>query len=492
MAVSDFAEQSNASFNAILKPREGSFDASSLNMLPSLSISIDEGTLVFYFATSSALNAALLDKQDPNKILWRSVKPVWETSEEIKPVKLTIENRTIVLCFEKPLSPPTWKINLSSFLADFWSYILGWVKYVLARFENKMQIIEFSLDKILGLISLKKPTVLERTHTNPILQPNPESPWESCYVFNPAVLFLKDKVHFVYRAIGESGLSVFGYAASNDGIHIDERSTTPIFISKDPQECKKDAIAALLYPYESGGSWTGCEDPRLTMIDDTIYMVYTAFNGTRPPGVALTSISVNDFINKQWNWQNPVLMSSPGEIHKNWVIFPEKINGKYAILHSITPNILIDYLDTLDLDDIARIESHYSSGGRDEYWDNWVRGVGPPPIKTEAGWLVLYHAMDREDPNKYKVGAMILGHDDPTKILYRSNTPLLEPDAHYENDGFKAGVVYTCGAVIIDEKLFVYYGGADTVICAASVNLNELLEHLKDSSQLPSLETAYA
>lgn len=100
--------------------------------------------------------------------------------------------------------------------------------------------------------------------------------------------------------------------------------------------------------------------------------------------------------------------------------------------------------------------------------------------------------MDREDPNKYKVGAMLLDHDDPTKILYRSNTPLLEPDAHYENDGFKAGVVYTCGAVIIDEKLFVYYGGADTVICAASVNLNELLEHLMDSSQLPSLETAYA
>lgn len=478
---------------AVLKPREGYFDASPLNILPLLSI--DEGLLLFYFVDSPfALGVALLDKQDPGKILWRSDKPIWETSEEIQPIKMTKENRTLVFCFEKSLSPPTWESNHAFFFADIWDFITRWMKYFMAKMDNKMQVVEFSLDKILDLNLLQKPIpiVLERTYKNPILQPNPASPWESCYVFNPAVLFLKDKVHFVYRAIGESGLSVFGYASSNDGMHIDERLTTPIFISKDPQECKKDIVAALLYPYQSGGGWTGCEDPRLTQIDDTIYMVYTAFNGSRPPGVALTSISVRDFLNKQWNWKNPILMSAPGEIHKNWVIFPEKINGKYAILHSITPNILIDYLDTLDLDDIAHIESHYSSGGRDEYWDNWVRGVGPPPIKTEDGWLVLYHAMDREDPDKYKIGAMILDHNDPTKILYRSNTPLLEPDAHYENEGFKAGVVYTCGAVIIDEKLFVYYGGADTVICAASVNLNELLEHLKNSSQLPSLETAYA
>ena len=168
-------------------------------------------------------------------------------------------------------------------------------------------------------------------------------------------------------------------------------------------------------------------------------------------------------------------------MHKNWVIFPEKIKEKFAILHSITPTIRIDYFDTLDFDNNPNIKSYYCSSGRDQYWDNWIRGVGPPPIKTQEGWLVLYHAMDKRDPNRYKFGALILDENDPTKILYRANQPLLEPDAWYENEGYKAGVVYTCGAIIIGEKLFVYYGGADTVICAATVNLNELLSKITSS-----------
>lgn len=210
-------------------------------------------------------------------------------------------------------------------------------------------------------------------------------------------------------------------------------------------------------------------------------MTYTAYDGYHAPCVALTSIHVNDFIHKRWNWKKPAIISPHGEAHKNWVIFPERINGKFAILHSITPHIQIDYFDDLhDLGD-EPIISHHRRSDREQHWDNWVRGVGPTPIKTEAGWLILYHAMDKRDPEKYKIGAMILDEKDPTKILYRSPHPLIEPTALYENEGYKKGVIYSCGAVLKNKRLYIYYGGADKVICGAKIHINQLIKGLKNS-----------
>ncbi len=322
--------------------------------------------------------------------------------------------------------------------------------------------------------------MLERSSENPILKLRRDHPWESKYVFNPAALYFHGRVHLIYRAIGHSGQSVFGYASSKDGIHFDERSDEPVYICPGLQLCKKGCKKKRLsYAYLSGGSWSGCEDPRLTQISNTIYMTYTAFNGwdSLAPGVAITSISVDDFLHKRWNWSPPRLLSPPNEMHKNWVIFSEKIKGKFAVLHSITPDILIDYFDDFEADGKV-VKSHYSPEGREAYWDNWVRGVGPPPIKTKEGWLVLYHAMDKKDPNRYKLGGMILDANEPTKIVRRCTFPLLEPDARHENIGFKPGVIYACGAVLIGEKLFVYYGGADTVVCVATTDVNELLNKI--------------
>lgn len=323
-------------------------------------------------------------------------------------------------------------------------------------------------------------SILTRAWQNPIIHPRSQYPWESAYVFNTAAIYLENRVHFLYRAIGHSGASVLGYASSQDGIHIDERLTEPVYMAVDPLQELNNKAATIAFPYASGGSWSGCEDPRLAKIDDTIYMTYTVFNGWQPPAVVLTSIKVKDFLKKNWQWKKPMQISPFGEMHKNWVIFPEKIQGKFAILHSITPNIQIDYFDTLDFACNPDIKSYYGSSDRDQYWDNWIRGVGPTPIKTQDGWLVLYHAMDKRDPDKYKIGALILDEKDPTKILYRANQPLLEPEAWYENEGYKAGVVYSCGAVIIDKKLFVYYGGADTVVCVATADLDNLLAKIKN------------
>jgi predicted GH43/DUF377 family glycosyl hydrolase len=193
----------------------------------------------------------------------------------------------------------------------------------------------------------------------------------------------------------------------------------------------------------------------------------------------MTSIALDDFISKRWNWKEPVLISPPGQIHKNWVIFPEKINGKYAILHSISPTIMVDYFKSLDeLDGNNFIHSIHQGSPLWASRDRLTRGVGPAPIKTKYGWLVLYHKMEKHDSHRYKLWAMILDAKNPTKVLYNSIKPILEPDEWYENEGYKDGVIYSCGAVVKDGQLFVYYGGADKVSCVATAHLNKFLEEL--------------
>lgn len=327
----------------------------------------------------------------------------------------------------------------------------------------------------------KKKTVvkLKKLVHNPVISPSLYS-WETKATFNPAAVEFDGKVHLLYRAIGEDDSSVLGYASSYDGLHIGERPTYPVY---KRSVYNKEQNGPSIH-YISGGGWSGgCEDPRLSLIDDTLHMIYTAFDGWGSVRIALTSISLKDFKKKNWNWKKSRLISPEGEVHKNWVLFPEKVNGKYAIMHSITPDILVDYVDDLnEFGSTKVINSKYSNKPNWSHsWDNMVRGIGPTPIKTDLGWLILYHAMDKNDPNRYKLGAMILDPNDLTKILYKSSGPILEPEEDYENHGIASGVVYSCGAVVKNGELFVYYGGADKYVCVASMPLKELLEDMKQN-----------
>lgn len=313
---------------------------------------------------------------------------------------------------------------------------------------------------------------LVKFEQNPIISPRAENNWESWQTFNPGVILLDNKIHFLYRAIGSDSVSRLGYAVSNDGLTIDNRLSYPVY------EHKAKGGKYIFYSYFSGGSFGGAEDPRLVRVnnEDILYMTYTACdNGLR---VGLTSIKIDDFLNHWWNWRKPFLISAPDEVHKNWIIFPEKINGKYAIIHSIKPDIQIEYRDNLEFNDDDYIKSSHNGSPRKNCWDKWLRGAGAPPIKTERGWLLFYHAMD-DDWSKYRVGAMLLDLKDPTKILRRAKEPVLEPEEFYENNGYKPGVVYVSGAVIKDDNLFVYYGGADSYICAATTPLKEFLAALE-------------
>lgn len=321
---------------------------------------------------------------------------------------------------------------------------------------------------------------LNKHEKNPIIKPEEQNEWESEAVFNPAVLYENNEVHIVYRAMGKSSTSVLGYAKSKDGINISWRSSKPIYSPREEFECpygKNPTLFSNLYI--SGGGYGGCEDPRLVRIGDTIYLTYVAYDGMNPPRVALSSISLDNFLNQRWLWEKPVLISPPGVVDKNCCLLPEKINGKFVIFHRIYPNILIDFVDDLNFDGTKWLKGEHLIEPRKDMWDSRKIGIGAPPIKTEDGWLLIYQAVGEQDPAKYKIGAMLLDLKNPTKVLYRSFDPILEPEEKYENEGFKFGVVYPCGAVIIKDRLFVYYGGADKFVCAASTNLQNFLNNLK-------------
>lgn len=319
---------------------------------------------------------------------------------------------------------------------------------------------------------LVKPSLFKKIEKNPIISPHSEHEWEAGQTFNPTAILLDGKVHFLYRAIGSDGVSRLGYAVSHDGFTIDERASYPVFEHASTQRSFN------IHSYFSGGSWGGAEDPRIVRVDgeNDLYMTYTACDQGELR-VGLTSIALHDFLQRKWRWKTPALISPPGEVHKNWVIFPEKIHNQYALLHSINPEIAVATVDNLAFDPAAYIKSFHGGGPQKGCWDTWVRGAGAPPIRTKDGWLLFYHAMDN-DWGKYKVGAMLLDLENPTIILHRSKKPVLEPDQHYENNGFKEGVIYASGAVVKDGNLLVYYGSADSHVCVASANLNEFLEAL--------------
>lgn len=335
-----------------------------------------------------------------------------------------------------------------------------------------------------GKRPLKKSPPLKRFKGNPIITPDEESNWQSRAAFNAAAMINDGKVHIIYRAVGNDDLSTFGYAASEDGMNISERLNMPVYAHKN-KSTEATTSAPLINYLSGGGGNGGSEDPRITSIDGKVYMLYTAFDGWGSVRISLTSIKLEDFLNKKWNWKEPVMISPPDQIHKNWVLFPQKIGRKYAILHGISPKIMIDYVDDLDkFDGKTFIESIHGWHPLWQSRDKNIRGVGPTPLKTKLGWLILYHAMEPHETHRYKLWAMILDLKDPTKILYRSKKPILEPDAIYENVGAKAGVIYSCGAVIKGKNLFVYYGGADTVTCIATANLQNFLDELKKTGKV--------
>jgi len=349
-------------------------------------------------------------------------------------------------------------------------------------------------EKVIEMLTGRRDLLLARTVCNPILAPG-ETPWTAEAVLNPAAVVLGHCTHLIYRAIGMDGVSRLGYASSENGIVCNDRIPYPIYIARRPERAPGTPTRVRQYSpvmYPSGGSWGGCEDPRMVAIGDRVYVTYNAFDGWDYIRAAMISISTEDLLAKRWRWSEPKLLSPTGERHKNWMLFPEKIGGRFALLHSLhgeeADSVCVEYIDDLNSfdSDADGFHSPYydESPAHQAAWHTQVRSAGPPPIKTEKGWLLLYHAMSEGEHHRYKLGAMLLDLNDPTRVLHRAAAPVLSPDAPYENHG-KPGIVYSCGAVVRGDMLFVYYGGADKVVCVATAPIKPFLDALVRGEHAP-------
>ncbi|MCL0048820.1 glycosidase, partial [Dehalococcoidia bacterium] len=319
------------------------------------------------------------------------------------------------------------------------------------------------------VIAPKQPPTgaLTRFAGNPVLEPIREHPWESKYVLNAGTIKLDGKVYLVYRAFGEDEVSRLGLAISEDGFKFTERLEEPIFEPKGKSEEK------------------GCEDPRLTLIGDRIYMTYTAYDGIVAQ-IALASIGVDDFLNRRWRgWRRHGLVF-PGFTDKNAAIFPEQFNGKFAMLHRVDPHIWVTFSPHLRCPWPRKEHKILAGSTSGMMWDGRKIGSGAQPIKTKYGWLLITHGVDYA--HVYRLGVMLLDLADPTMLLYRSPNSILEPRERYEvgeeDTCWIPNVVFTCGAVprednkgMLDaeDELLIYYGASDTVICIATARIGDLI-----------------
>lgn len=306
-----------------------------------------------------------------------------------------------------------------------------------------------------------------RYEKNPIIAPDPNVSWRSVATYNPAVIYLERKVHLLYRAQGKDKVSTLGYASSTDGFTFTDFSEKPVYTPREPYEMMT-----------TPGWNSGCEDPRITKINGRLYLTYTAYDGANPPRVALSSISVSDFLEKKWSWSMPKLISPPGVDDKDCCIIEKAKGAGLVAFHRLGNVIWLDSLRDLNFPREKFLTGGIMAQARADFWDNVKIGIAGPPIETSRGWLLFYHAVS--NPGFfYKIGAMLLDFDDPRIILMRSTRPLLEPEMPYEKEGQVKNIVFSCGAAVLGGTVFLYYGGGDTVVCLATMKLTDVLDSLE-------------
>lgn len=214
----------------------------------------------------------------------------------------------------------------------------------------------------------------------------------------------------------------------------------------------------------------GIEDCRVSQIDDTYFLTYTMVS---PNGVGVGLQTTKDWI----NFDKKGMIFSPH--NKDCAIFEEKINNKYYALHRpSSPELGGNYIWLAESPDGVHWGNHKCiAKTRAGKFDSKRLGAGAAPIKTEKGWLEIYHGATAE--HKYCLGVLLLDLNDPSIILARSQEPIMEPIAIYEQTGFFGNVVFTNGHIVEGDTITVYYGASDEHICAAKFSINEILKTLE-------------
>ena len=327
---------------------------------------------------------------------------------------------------------------------------------------------------------------LQRYSNNPILTANLHNEWESLCVCNPAVWYEDGVFTMLYRAAGNDNAHRIhlGLATSTDGFTFVRQSTHPVL---SPTEGNYDS---------------GCiEDPRIVKLGDTYYVTYAC----RPfaPGRYWEFPPTNQPLcpgTELWGFDNNLTftalaatkdfrtfrkmgrMTKAGMDDRDVLLFPEKIGGRYVRLSRAKewtgevygceyPSIWLAYSENLlEWPDVGQC---YLLATSREWWEQKL-GASAPPIYTDRGWFMLYHAVDEK--GTYRVGAMILDLEHPERVIGRTRSPILEPEETYETQGYYNGCVFPTGNVVKDGILYVYYGGADQYCCVATADFDALVE----------------
>jgi len=296
--------------------------------------------------------------------------------------------------------------------------------------------------------------LLHRWERNPIISVR-DVPFRCNTVFNGTPVHLDGEYYIILRVEGQQGYSFFALARSRDGLHFEV----------DERPCMMPADSGPFELWEENG----IEDPRLTLVEGTYYVMYTAVCRY---GHRIALAKTEDFS----HYERIALVSGPG--NKDGVLFPEKIDGLYARLDrpygKEIGSIWISY--SPDLINWGMSEMVFSPRAR--YWDSYRIGASAPPILTQRGWLEIYHGVKMTSAGPiYRIGTAMLDRDDPAKVLGRCLSPVLSPREEYERIGDVGNVVFACGAIVEDDgEVKVYYGAADTAICVAIGTLDEIIE----------------
>jgi len=247
-------------------------------------------------------------------------------------------------------------------------------------------------------------------------------------------------------------LSHLRLVSSEDGIHFQEEPAYPPLLGVGELEAY------------------GIEDCRVAQIGDEYLMTFTAVS---PLGVGVGLRTTRD-----WRTVTPRGMILPPH-NKDCAIFGERIGGKYYALHRPSSlDIGGNYIWIAGSPDLEHWGHHRCiATTRPGMWDSARIGAGAAPIRTRDGWLEIYHGADENA--RYCLGALLLDLDEPWKVIARSCEPIMEPVAEYEQEGFFGNVVFTNGHVVDGDRITMYYGASDTVICGARFSIPEVLASLR-------------
>ena len=319
--------------------------------------------------------------------------------------------------------------------------------------------------------------------------------FENKGAFNPACIRKGRYVHMFYRAWDKDNRSTIGYCKMDGPLKVVERAKEPLLFPE--------------FEYEKN-----LEDPRIVFLNGIYYLTYIAYDSRNVRIAYATSKDLKKFEKKgvispeiTYDEAEDIFRACKSKLKERYFLFesrfkdvvgkdvllwdkdafffPKKINGKFALVHRILPDIQIINFNkfkdlTLDywkkyfkkLCDFIILESKY-------WYESGSIGGGCPPIETNKGWLLIYHAVDDMDRGKiYRAGAALLDKKDPTKVIGHLREPLFSPVKSWEKKGNVDNVVFPTGAVVFGKKLYIYYGAADMCIGVVSLDLKKLLDKL--------------